>query len=200
MKILMTGFDPFGNEPVNPAWEAVKLVKAPEGMDLVKLEIPTVFGVSGDLVEEAILKDLPDAVLCIGQAGGRSAVTVERAAINIMDAGIPDNRGFQPADLPVVEGGENAYFATVPVKEIIASVNAAHIPCQISNSAGTFVCNALLYRVLHFLKVGNLPVKAGFIHVPFLPGQAEKHPGSPSLPLSSMVTALEAALNALQNP
>lgn len=197
MKILLTAFDPFGGETVNPALKAVSLVKAPEGVELVKLEVPTVFGKSVDAVADTMDRERPDAVVCVGQAGGRSAVTPERVAINLMDAGIADNEGNIPVDLPVVPGGENALFSTLPVKAIVAAIQAAGIPAQLSCSAGTFVCNQLLYGVLNLCKEKFPGTLAGFIHVPFLPEQTADRPQMPSLPLSSIVTALEAALSCI---
>ena len=195
MKILLTAFDPFGDQAINPALEAVKLVKAPQGVILHKLEVPTVFGLSIDTVATAMELEQPDVVLCIGQAGGRSAVTPERVAINIMDAMSPDNRGFSPKDQPVILGGENALFSTVPVKALVSAIQAAGVPGQLSNTAGTFVCNQLLYGVLHLCKHRYPGTRAGFIHLPFLPQQAEGKPNMPSLPLSQMVAALEACLS-----
>ena len=195
MKILLTAFDAFGGETINPALKAASLVKAPEGVELVKLEVPTVFGTSVDVVAAAMEREQPDAVVCVGQAGGRSAVTPERVAINLMDAGIADNEGNIPVDLPVVPGGENALFSTLPVKAIVAAIQAADIPAQLSCSAGTFVCNQLLYGVLNLCKEKFPGTLAGFIHVPFLPEQTVDRPEMPSLPLASIVTALEAALS-----
>ena len=197
MKILLTAFDAFGGETINPALKAVSLVKAPEGVELVKLEVPTVFGKSVDIVAAVMERERPDAVVCIGQAGGRSAVTPERVAINLMDAGIADNEGNIPVDLPVVPGGENALFSTLPVKAMVSAIQAAGIPAQLSCSAGTFVCNQLLYGVLNLCKEELPNTLAGFIHVPFLPEQTADHPQMSSLPLASLVTALEAALSCI---
>lgn len=194
MKILLTGFDPFGGEKINPAYEAVKKVRAPEGTEVFRLEVPTVFGRSAELAAEKIREIRPDAVICVGQAGGRSAVTPERVAINLMDAGIPDNEGQMPVDEPVVPGGENALFSTLPVKKITRAIEKAGVPAQLSNTAGTFVCNQLLYGVLHYCREHCPETRACFIHLPYLPEQTEKKPGVPSLPLEQMVTALEAAL------
>ena len=162
--------------------------------ELVRLEVPTVFGASIDTVAAAMARERPDAVLCIGQAGGRSAVTPERVAINLMDATIADNAGVIPVDQPVICGGENALFSTLPVKAMVRAIQAAGVPAQLSCSAGTFVCNQLLYGVLDLCRHRYSSTRAGFIHVPFLPEQAEKYPGRPGMPLDQMVTALEAAL------
>ena len=200
MKILLTAFEPFGGEPVNPAWEAVQRVRAPEGTELICLQVPTVFAEAGDLVCAAMERERPDLVLCVGQAAGRAALTPERVAINIMDASIPDNAGAQPREEPVVPGGPAAYFATLPVKRIAAAIQAVGVPAAVSNSAGTFVCNALLYRVLHEAALRTPGLRAGFLHVPCLPEQAErmrKDREIPSLPLEQIVRGLEAALAAL---
>ena len=176
-RVLLTGFTPFGGETVNPALEAVKRVRCPEA-ELRILEVPTVFGDSARLVTAEMDAFRPNVVLCVGQAAGRSAVTPERVAINVDDARIPDNAGQQPVDAPIVPGGPAAYFATVP--------------SELSNSAGTYVCNHLLYCVLHHAGPG---VRAGFIHVPCIPEQTAGT-DRPSLPLAQLVTALEAAVSA----
>lgn len=194
MKILLTGFDPFGGESINPAYEAVKEVKAPEGVELIKLEVPTVFFKAFDCVKAVMEAQKPDAVICVGQAGGRSAVTPERVAINLMDAKSPDNEGFIPVDQPIVQDGENALFSTLPVKKIVSAINSADVPSQISNTAGTFVCNSLMYGVLNLCKERFPQTIAGFIHVPYIPQQVTDKPELPSLPLSKTVAALEAAV------
>ena len=147
-RVLLTGFTPFGGETVNPALEAVKRVRCPE-TELRILEVPTVFGDSARLVTAEMDAFRPDVVLCVGQAAGRSAVTPERVAINVDDARIPDNAGQQPVDAPIVPGGPAAYFATAPVKDMVRAIREAGVPSELSNSAGTYVCNHLLYCVLH---------------------------------------------------
>ncbi|MEG2634459.1 MAG: pyroglutamyl-peptidase I, partial [Oscillospiraceae bacterium] len=145
MKLLLTAFDPFGGDKINPALEAVKLVRDKIGeVEIIKLVVPTVFGKSIDTVAEAIEKYLPDEVLCIGQAGGRFDITPERVAINVDDARIPDNEGNQPIDKPIFADGEPAYFATIPIKAIAQRIKDAGLPSSVSNSAGTFVCNHLM--------------------------------------------------------
>ena len=189
--LLITGFEPFGGETVNPSWEAVKLL--PEVIDdvrLHKLRLPVVYGDAARAAIDAVEKLRPDAVLCIGQAGSRSAVTPEFVAINLRHARIADNAGNQPQDEPVVPGGPAAYFATMPVRRMVEAVEKTGVPCACSYTAGTFVCNDLIYSLLHALR--NTETAAGFIHVPFLPEQ-----GSPSLTLEQMVTALTAAIGAL---
>ena len=194
MKLLLTAFDPFGGAAVNPALEAVKLMGDIPGVALVKLEVPTVFGASIAAVTAAIEETLPDAVLCVGQAGGRAGLTPERIAINIDDARIADNAGNQPIDQPIFPDGPAAYFSTLPVKAMTAAIRAAGLPAELSNTAGTFVCNHLMYGVLHHLATHHPGIRAGFLHVPFLPQQ-----GSPSLPLESIVTGIEAAITAIRD-
>lgn len=197
MKILLTGFDPFGGEKMNPALQAVRLTQAPDGITLIKLEVPTVFGKSLSCVTDAIERYHPDSVVCVGQAGGRSAVTPERVAINIMDATIADNEGTVPVDQPVIPGGDAAIFSTLPIKAMVAAMERSGIPAAVSNSAGTFVCNQLMYGVLDYCRRNCPSTTAGFIHVPFLPEQTVDRPQYPSLSLPRIVTALEAALTAL---
>ncbi len=198
MKLLLTGFTRFDGEAINPALEAVKRVKSEiAGMEIVKLEVPTVFGESVRLVAEAIEREQPDFVLSVGQAGGRAAVTPERVAINVDDARIPDNAGQQPIDVPIFADGENAYFATLPVKAMAEAIREAGLPSALSNTAGTYVCNHLMYGVLYHLNRHHKDAKAGFIHVPYIPEQTADKPGVPSMPLDDIVRALEAAIAAI---
>ena len=190
-KLLITGFDPFGGEKINPAWEAVKLLPNHIGeYELCKLEIPTVFGLAAQRVLEKAREVEPDVIICIGQAGGRAAVTPERIGVNIRDARIPDNAGNQPRGEFCVPAGQAAYFATVPVIEMEEAIRAAGLPATVSNSAGAFVCNDVLYTLLHHYT--GTDVKVGFIHVPYLPEQ-----GNPNLPLEDTVKALAAAIEAI---
>lgn len=191
-KLLITGFDPFGGETVNPAWEAVKLLPDQIGAYMLcKLEIPTVFGLAAEKVLALADEIRPDVILCIGQAGGRSAVTPERIAVNIRDGKIADNAGHQPSGEPVDPNGPAAYFTTVPANKMVAAIQAAGVPAQASNSAGAFVCNDTLYALLH--RYANTETRVGFIHVPYLPQQ-----GNPNLPLTDIVKALTAAIWALE--
>lgn len=193
-KLLITGFDPFGGENINPSWEAVKELPDHIGdWQLTKMEIPTVFGAAAGQVIAAAEGLQPNAILCIGQAGGRAAVTPEVVAINLQEARIPDNRGNQPMNTPVVKGGPAAYFATVPVREMVQTIQAASIPAALSYSAGTFVCNDVLYRLLHHFD--GTATQAGFIHVPYLPQQAKEN--QPSLPQEKIVEALQLAISVL---
>ena len=197
MKLLLTAFTPFDGEKINPALEAVKLVKDRIGnLLIVKLEVPTVFGKSIDTVREAIEREKPDFVLSIGQAGGRAEITPERVAINLDDARIPDNEGNQPIDEPVFPDGENAYFSTLPVKAMVEAIREEGIPSSLSNSAGTFVCNHLMYGVLYYLDKRPV-IKAGFIHVPYIPEQVKNKKEMPALELSEIVRGLEAAITAI---
>lgn len=199
MKLLLTGFDPFGGEAINPAWEAVKRVSDQVGdVEVVKLMVPTVFYKSIDTVAAAIEKEKPDAVLCIGQAGGRFDLNPERVAINVNDARIPDNEGNQPLDGPVFEDGETAYFATLPIKAMAEEIRKAGVPASVSNTAGTYVCNHLMYGVLYTLANKYPDVRGGFMHVPFITSQViNRKPIAPSLSLEQIVTGIEAAVKAI---
>lgn len=199
MKILVTGFDPFGGEAVNPAYEAVKLL--PDniaGAEIVKLEIPTEFKRSMEFLEEAIRREMPDAVISVGQAGGRAEITPERVAINLADARIPDNAGNQPEDEALIADGPAAYFTTLPLKKMVKSVQDRGIPCRISYSAGTYVCNSVMYRVLHLAEVSGMGFCAGFIHVPYATQQTVTKPaGTPGMALPDIARGLEAAVEAV---
>ena len=199
MKLLLTAFDPFGGEKINPALEAVKRVQDKIGdLEIVKLEVPTVFYKSIDTVANAIEKEHPDVVLCIGQAGGRFDITPERVAININDARIPDNEGNQPLDGPVFADGETAYFATLPIKAMAEEIRKAGVPASVSNTAGTYVCNHLMYGVLYTLANKYPDVRGGFMHVPFITSQViNRKPIAPSLSLEQIVTGIEAAVKAI---
>ena len=199
MKILVTGFDPFGGETVNPAYEAVKLL--PDtigGAQIFKLEIPTVFSLSGPAVEEGIKKYQPDVVLCVGQAGGRASISVEKVAINFVDARIPDNNGEQPLDEPLQADGPAAYFSTLPVKAMLQHVKDAGLPCYLSFTAGTYVCNSIMYNVLYMCEKRYPGIRAGFIHVPYACGQViDKANTTPSMPLETIAKSLEYAIEAI---
>lgn len=187
-RLLITGFDPFGGQHINPSWASVCALPDRIGdFSLCKLPIPTVFGLAAEKTLLAVEEFRPDVILCIGQAGGRDAVTPERIAVNIRDARIPDNQGNQPRGEFVIPDGPAAYFSTVPVEQMAQAIRAARIPAAVSNSAGTFVCNDILYTLLH--RFHGSATKVGFIHVPYLPEQ-----GSPALPLDKMIAALTAAI------
>ena len=196
-KILITAFDPFGGETINPSWEAVVRIQAPKDMDLYRLQVPTEFAACLPAAKEAIRKYQPDCVLCVGMAGGRDAVTPEMIAINLDDARIPDNAGEEPHDRPVIPGGPAAYFTTLPARAMVKAMETAGINAKVSYTAGTFVCNHLLYGLLHFAAEEYPHMKVGFIHVPALPEQSATSSG-PSMPLEKIVTALEAAITVLR--
>ena len=198
MKILITAFEPFGGDTVNPAQEAVRLVPDEvAGAAIVKIDVPVVIGRSTETVRAAMEKYQPDAVLCIGQAGGRIGLTPERVAINIDDARIPDNDGNQPIDQPIFEDGAPAYFATLPVKAMVAAIREAGVPASLSNSAGTYVCNHLMYGVLYHISKTWPNMRGGFMHVPFLHEQVMNRPGTASLSKTDIVTGIVAALKAI---
>ncbi len=194
-RLLITGFDPFGGENINPSWEAVRHLEDEVGQwSLTKLQIPTVFGLAARKVLEFACQLKPDAVLCVGQAGGRGAITPEVVAINLREASIPDNAGNQPVNQPVIEGGPAAYFATAPVREMVDAIKTAGYPAALSYSAGAFVCNDLLYTLLRHYE--GTETKVGFVHVPFLPQQAKEN--QPSMPLEDITAALSTAIEAME--
>lgn len=198
MKILVTGFDPFGEDEINPAIEAVKrLDDEIAGAQIVKLEIPTVFGECANVVHEAILKEKPDYVLNIGQAGGRFALTPERVAINFDDGRIADNKGYQPIATPIHEDGQNAYFTQLPVKAMARAIRDAGLPSSVSTTAGTFVCNHIMYQVQYMIDKEFPDLKAGFMHIPYLPEQVVAKPETPSLSLADDVKGITAAIGAI---
>ncbi len=193
MKLLLTGFEPFGGQTVNPSWEAVRLLpERVDGVELVKLLVPTTFAGSVAALRRALDRERPNAVLCLGQAGGREGLTPERVAINVDDASIPDNDGAQPTDAPIVPDGPAAYFATLPVKAMAEAIRASGVPASASNTAGTFVCNHLMYSLLHILAREYPGVRGGFMHVPYMSGQ-----GTPCLPLEEIVRGIIEAIKAI---
>lgn len=202
MRILLTAFDPFGGEPLNPALEAVEQV--PEeilGAEIIKLEVPTVFGKGARAVLRAIQEHRPDMVLCVGQAGGRSAISVEFVGINYADARTKDNEGNAPKGEPIREDGENAYFSSLPVKAMVARIRRDGLPAHLSFTAGSFVCNELLYSVLYHQHKQAPWLKAGFIHVPYTPAQAAtKADGTPAMSVPDIARALTRAIEAMINP
>ena len=199
MKILITGFEPFGGESVNPAYEAVKLLPDMAGdIQIVKMEIPTVFGEAGKVVETGILQHQPDAVICVGQAGRRADIGVERVAINLVEASIPDNAGNQPMDVKVQEDGDTAYFATIPVKAMIKNIKDHGIPASISYTAGTYVCNSVMYDLLYLIDRKYPSIRGGFIYVPYATEQGVGKPvGTATMELSTISKALLYALEAV---
>lgn len=194
-RILLTGFEPFGGEQVNPSWE---LARALDGEEIgsylvVAVQLPCVFGESLRVLRDAIRKHHPALVLAIGQAGGRSQLSLERVAINVDDARIPDNAGVRPVDAAIVAGGAPAYFTGLPIKAMLAALHAAGIPAEVSQTAGTYVCNHVFYGLMHAL-AERPGVRGGFLHIPYLPEQATEHPGAASLPLEVAVAGVRIAL------
>jgi len=194
MSVVISGFEPFNGESLNPSWEVARHLegKMVDNHPLVAVRLPSVFGEAVECLWGAVAHLQPAAILCLGEAGGRSAISVERVAINLEDARIPDNRGQQPRDRPVIPDGPAAYFATLPVRAIVERLTGAGIPAELSLSAGAFVCNHTLYGLLHRLGAQS-PVRAGFLHVPYLPEQAARHPGKPSMALATMVEGVRLA-------
>lgn len=200
MKVLITGFDPFGGESINPALEAVKkLPDTIEGAEIIKLEIPTVFRKSLEKIEENIIKLNPDVVISIGQAGGRFGITPERVAINIDDARIPDNETNQPIDITIFEDGDTAYFTTLPIKAMVKEMQDNGIPSSVSNTAGTFVCNHVMYGVLYMAAKKYPNIKAGFIHVPYIPSQVVTKQNQPSMSTEDITKGLTLCIKAIVN-
>lgn len=197
MKVLITGFDPFGSELVNPSYEAVKKIQDQiEGIELIKLELPTVFGKSIKILDEAIEKNSPDIVICVGQAGGRFDITIEKVAINLDDARIKDNEGNQPIDAPIFKDGENAYFSNLPVKAMVNEIRKEKLPASLSFSAGTFVCNHIMYGLLYLINKKYSNIKGCFIHVPFIPEQVIDKKNTPSMSLEDISKSLIIAIKA----
>jgi len=198
MKALVTGFEPFGPDGVNPALEAVRRLPPRLGeLELATRILPTAFGRALDALHDAVATTGPDIVLSLGLAGGRAALSLERIAINIDDARIADNDGRQPIDVPVVAGGPAAYFATLPIKAAVAALRQAELPAVVSNTAGTFVCNHVFYGLMH-LATRRPGLRAGFMHLPYLPGQAARQAdsvaGAPSMALDDIVRGVEIVL------
>jgi pyroglutamyl-peptidase len=196
-RILLTAFEPFGGETINPSWEAVRPLDGASiaGHRVCARRLPVTFGGAAIALRTALDEHEPQLVLAVGQAGGRAALSLERVAINLVDARIPDNDGCQPIDCAVVEGAPPAYFATLPVKSMRAALQSAGIPAELSQSAGCYVCNAVFFVLMHAL-AERPGVRGGFLHVPWLPEQAARHPGEPAMPLAQIVEGLERALAA----
>lgn len=195
-KILVTGFDPFGGEPVNPAFEALKYLegKILAGHPVVTQEVPTVRFGAIDALKAAVARVNPALIIAVGQAGGRMEITPERVAINVDDFRIPDNGGNQPVDEPVVQGAPTAYFTRLPVKAMVAAMKEAGIPASVSNTAGTFVCNHIFYGLMHLLAEEGNVRRGGFIHIPYMTAQAARLGGQPSMSIETIVRGLEIAI------
>ena len=192
MKVLITGFDKFGGESINPSSLCVNsLPDVIDNIEIKKITLPTVFKDSSRVLEENIDSFSPNIVICIGQAGGRSKITPERIAINIDDARIPDNIGNSPIDEAIRKDGENAYFSTLPIKAIVDELNKNNIPSAISNTAGTFVCNHIMYEILYLSKTKFNNISAGFIHIPYIREQVKNKPNTPFMELEMIIDALK---------
>ena len=195
MKVLVTGFDPFGGESINPAWEAVKVIKNEiAGAEIVTMQIPTVVGKSIEKIHSKMVEINPDIVIAVGQAGGRFGVTPERVAINVTDARIPDNEGNQPIDEPIFADGDTAYFSNLPVKAMVQAIKDAGYPAFLSNTAGTYICNHVMYGILYYIRKEFPNVRGGFIHVPFAASQVVEKPNTPSMAIADITASLEAAI------
>lgn len=191
MKILITGFEPFGEEKINPALEATKrLDNEIAGAEIIKLKLPTVFRKSINVLETALEKEKPDLVICVGQAGGRDRISIERVAINISDARIPDNEGNKLVDEIIFEDGDTAYFSNLPIKAMVEALKVNKIPAVISNTAGTYVCNHIMYGLLYNIDKKYPNMKGGFIHIPYLPEQVIDKTNAPSMSLDNIIKAL----------
>lgn len=193
-RILVTGFEPFGGEKINPAAQILKRLSVRNGTEVVTREIPTVFGVSAKTVQDAIVELMPKAVISVGQAGGATGIRVERVALNLDDAKHPDNAGNCPNDTPIDPQGPLAYWATIPVRQVVEAIRQRGIPADISYTAGTFVCNHAFYSTCHFVHTHKLPIMVGFLHVPYLPQQTIERTAVPSMSEDCMMTALDAVV------
>ncbi len=192
MKVLITGFDSFGGEPINPSSLAVSSL--PEHIDNItikKITLPTVFKESSRVLEKNIIEFSPNIIICVGQAGGRDNITIERVAINIDDARIPDNYNNKPVDEQIRHDGESAYFSTLPIKAIVDTLIKNNIPASISNTAGTFVCNHIMYESLYLANTKYTDIKSGFIHIPYIKEQIKGKPNTPFMELDTIISALK---------
>jgi pyroglutamyl-peptidase len=194
--VLLTGFDAFGGESRNASWDAVRRLRRARisGHEVVVQRIPTAFARCAGALARAIVRHRPRLVLCVGQAGGRSAIALERIAINCIDARIPDNDRQQPVDQPVIDGAPAAYFAALPIKAMLGALRERGFPVEVSNSAGTFVCNALAFHLAHGIATRWPGMRGGFIHIPFAPAQVVSRPGLPSMPIELVADALRVAI------
>ena len=194
--ILLTGFEPFNRETVNPSWEAVRSLQDWHEGDFVvhARQLPCVFGKANKVMYQAVEELQPSIVIAVGQAGGRVDMSIERIAINIDDAPIADNKKRQLVDQPIVPGGPAAYFSTLPIKAIVHELREAGLPASVSQTAGTFVCNHVFYGLMHQAAEWGTTMRAGFIHIPYLPQQAAAHPGAASMKLDDMVEGLRIAI------
>jgi pyroglutamyl-peptidase len=195
MRALVTGFDPFGGDKVNPSSLAVRELKRSIGrIEVVTAVLPTSYARSASTLRKAIDKARPDIVLCVGQAGGRTDLCLERVGINTQDARIPDNDGKQPIDVPVSAKGPAAYFANLPIKACVAAMRKAGLPAMVSNTAGIFVCNHILYSLMDIIAADKRPMRGGFLHIPYVPEQAARLGGAPSMAVDDIARGIEIIL------
>jgi len=192
MRILLTGFEPFGNATTNPSAEIVKQISME---DVFTAILPVAYTKSAERLLALIAEHNPDVVICLGQAEGRTQITPERVAINLDDARLADNEGVLRSDVKILEGGPDAYFSTLPVKDIVEAIKAKGVPAAVSLSAGAFLCNHVFYVAQN--KFAGTHVRSGFVHVPLMDSQAPEFPGLPTMPLDQMVTAVRAMLEVL---
>ena len=191
-KVLLTGFEPFGTATSNPSGEIVKQIS---GDNIVTAILPVTYAQSAERLLELIAEHNPDVVVCLGQAEGRTQITPEKIAINLDDARLPDNAGVQRSDVKILDDGPDAYFTTLPIKEMVDAAKAAGVPASVSLSAGAFLCNHVFYVAQN--KFAGTKVRSGFVHVPLMDSQAPEFPGMPTMPLDQMVTAVRAMLEVL---
>jgi pyroglutamyl-peptidase len=197
-RVLVTGFEPFGGESVNPSWEVARALHGAQiaGAQVSALQLPCRFGESGEVLARALARSPVAVVMALGQAASRTDLSVERVAINVDDAPMPDNGGGQPIDQPVIAGAPAGYFSSLPIKRIVAAMRAAGVPASVSQTAGTFVCNHLFFTLAHLIATRHPQMRGGFIHLPMLPEQAAAWVGTPSLSLDTMVRGVRAAITA----
>jgi pyroglutamyl-peptidase len=195
-RVLLAGFEPFGGEAINPAQDVLHELSGERiaGHRIEPATLPVCFEHAPRALIEAIARVQPSLVICVGQAGGRARISIERVALNLIDARIADNSGQQPIDAEVVQGAPTAYLSTLPVKALTASLNQHGVPAELSLSAGTYVCNAVFFQLMHHLALQHPGVRGGFIHIPYLPAQAARHPGAPSMALETLSKGLGIAI------
>lgn len=198
-KIIITGFDPFDNEVINPSAEVAKSFagKVVKGYAILYFQLPCVFDKSIVMLDSLIKDNKPDFILCLGQMAGRADISLERVAVNINDARIPDNDGNQPIDTPVIKGAPTAYFSNLPLKTILKTLRAQGIPSSVSNSAGTFVCNHVFYGLMNAINSSDKIILGGFVHLPYLPAQVINKPAQPSMSLETMKEAIAIILETI---
>ena len=200
--VLVTGFEPFDGETVNPSWAAVRLLQGTRigGHRVETCCLPVIFGRARACLRKAIADTRPVLIICVGQAGGRAQISLERVAINVDDARTPDNAGNSPIDAAIVPDGPAGYFSTLPIKRLLSELHHAGIPAEISQTAGTFVCNHVFYGLMHSLR-NRRGLRGGFVHIPYSPEQAAGHPGAPSLSTDTVGAALRIIVRtSLKNP